>query len=1214
MTASRDTASRLRQLNPLRTTALGVQHGQLGTPHSAVSVASYNTFGRVATPSSSMPVQQYNPQEWAPTSAVGERPHPFPQPATYREAQASGAAAPPPYSPPRSQGPANTGHDTPPANGPVARTTPSTAHRPSPEPSANQSFPPPPGTNNRGASRERRFGLPSLSRWRDRDQAESSTPVECHTPSPHIYRPQPLSVNTTRAVEANPVETPGLPPNSRRAVSTSAIETPTSARTRSSSQIRWDNGTPLPPPPPGPPPSSQSRSQSLNRTTTPIVSPPTRRPPPDGVTALGPVPPTPAEWAEQDQGSGSSSASGAALSIDTSTSAGSGSQSSRESMIGQSPGSAGLNRTGAVRGEKTLRERRNESRTRHQRTDSSSSVQPLSNIVVPDGPNVARRVSIHRVTPLSSGRMSSRTPRTGEDERHTTPRPSAGLPPETPTPPFSPLAKKSQPVAEPIQQHIAPKALPTPPPQSRSASSSSRLQHDMYSSISSLPSAPMSSQPMTKQMVVTQTADQFCRGSIERFQAFAEREAAAKTDADRVKLFASFVVNESRLRRERYTSAIGAMGSEIFDLTRDLFRPMRVRRDSSTSQSSEWTPQVSEFIRESPSPALFDQVQSNSAPPSANRVSKSPAGGSPANANWSSNQFMPSLSPILSMSVSEALDGASSRGRPASRWWEVDSTGESNLLERSKRESKYMGVPKEAREALQWEDAPGSADAFAGPSRQATADEYPPEKTGWHETDQRSTPRLFRNSLLSMASSAPNTPSASLLDISRLVTLPPPYPRHHPAVNNNHPELASIRTLVRAISDMTEVQATKEQFIQESNNARAGAAEAAASRRKSLRMNLQQEISSGNMSYAEAAAIEADTEETEKAQLKDLGRKDFERFQNAVIAPLNDLLTGRIAQATTLFDDLRAQLFVETQAPNPNMAQEEGDERPELLEKLTLLKWVFEARETLHRAIFDLLSDRNGRYRDVVCTPYRLQSGQQGLEKLRTAEAFFADDERKRRAAFAAEVAARTDEFRGVVEDNVARGVDMQLNAFWDIAPPLARLLDGIPARLLDRDRDDPSSSSSFGVQIPAAEYDENPDYARHPLQYLYSLLLHAEKSTYQFIESQTNLQCLLHQVKESAAGARAKAEAAEQQTTTKESGGDGDGDVEAGAGTEDERLAAATARLTEDLKEKVRVVQDQWDTGLGDGIRGVKERVGEFLLSTGGWDESLEDGGVGGS
>ncbi len=172
-----------------------------------------------------------------------------------------------------------------------------------------------------------------------------------------------------------------------------------------------------------------------------------------------------------------------------------------------------------------------------------------------------------------------------------------------------------------------------------------------------------------------------------------------------------------------------------------------------------------------------------------------------------------------------------------------------------------------------------------------------------------------------------------------------------------------------------------------------------------------------------------------------------------------------------------------------------------------------------------------------------------------------------------------------MVEENVVRGVELQLSAFWDIAPSLKHLLDEIPADL-----------HGFGVRIPAAEFDEMPSYRQHPLQYLFSLLLHTEKSTYQFMESQTNLLCLLHEVKEAVVTAKARAMEKE--------------------GRDQRRVADVrteeSARLTDDLKEKVRVVQDQWRSALGETIRGVKERTGEWLLETGGWDEGLEEGGVG--
>lgn len=65
---------------------------------------------------------------------------------------------------------------------------------------------------------------------------------------------------------------------------------------------------------------------------------------------------------------------------------------------------------------------------------------------------------------------------------------------------------------------------------------------------------------------------------------------------------------------------------------------------------------------------------------------------------------------------------------------------------------------------------------------------------------------------------------------------------------------------------------------------------------------------------------------------------------------------------------------------------------------------------------------------------------------------------------------------------------------------------------------------------------------------------------------------------------------------------------------TEEERQERATklrdgetARLTTDLQDKVRVVEDQWENSLGGSMRDVKKRTKEWLLSTDGWDEALE-------
>ncbi|EGR46746.1 uncharacterized protein TRIREDRAFT_79931 [Trichoderma reesei QM6a] len=1197
-TSPRDPARLRHALHPLSTSSLAGYGNQLVSPISAVSMAS-SQVQAIHTPASA--ILPYNPQEWVASPAAmaaTERPLSL----VGSEAQAS-PPPPPPYTPRRNMQqqqqqprPVTMAFDYAPAQvvvAPPSRFSSLLGHRPSPEPpAATRSFPPPPGASGRGSSRERLFALASLGRRRDTESSNSPEPV--HSASRRSVGPAYFHAQDAASISI--VNVDAVPPASRRAASTGAIDTPTSARSRSTSQTRWEPGMPLPPPPPGPPPSS-SRSQSvqgMDRNNVPIISPPTRRPPPSGISSLGPVPPTPADWSSQQlqlpQPIPPPKGRSPNLTIDTRSA--SHPAEPIQPPLNSSGSASGLNRAKAVRHDKTILQRRSESRTRHESrgsVDSTIQVQQIADIVVPaNGSGLARKLTLGKATPRSNGKAPMDQPLTGEssgqhDSRNSTPRaPDSAtlLHREVATPPFSPTLAKPYRQGGGSQGSV-PKSLPTPPPQTRSASGSVIAEASrLSSSTAALPS---------KDMIVNQSAAEFATGSIERFRSFAIKEASAATDADRVRLFSDFIVTESRIRRERYSAAIGAMGSEIFDLSRDLFRPMdSIRRESITSQSvGDWTPGSSEPNRSHRgSVSSVHQVDdsSSSAPASAS-LPPSPGIKQPPNWGGAAN-YMPSLSPILSMSVSDNHENGSSRGRPPSRWWETDSNGDPNRsgLERSKRESKYMGVPKD-----QWIEEQ-TTPHYVPTSEQFSASEYPPEKTGWHDQGEVWTPQQSSTSVASTPSTATNR--RGLLDVSRLVTMPPPYPRHHPAVNNNHPELASIRASVRSLSELAEIEGSKKRFAADSLRRREDASKAAAERRQALRSNLQKEISLGNLGYADAAAIESDFNEQEKDKKKEVEKLEYEHFQNQVVLPLNDILTERISRATELFDELARHLFDSSEI-DADMPQEEGDDKPELLEKLTLLKWIFEQRESLHRAIYDLLSDRNARYRDVVLTPYRLSGN---AEKLKSAEAFFREDAEKREYAYANEVLNRAREFRSVMEEAVARGIELQLSAFWDIAPPLCGLLDSIPMDL-----------EGFGVQIPASEYEENPAYHEHPLQYLYSLLLHAEKSTYQFIEAHTNQLCLLHEVKEAVVNAKARVLATQL--------AEADGTP---IRPEDRELRAQqmreveNRRLTEDLKDKVRLVQDQWDSSLGAAMTAVKERTGEWLLQTGGWDETLEDNGVG--
>lgn len=339
------------------------------------------------------------------------------------------------------------------------------------------------------------------------------------------------------------------------------------------------------------------------------------------------------------------------------------------------------------------------------------------------------------------------------------------------------------------------------------------------------------------------------------------------------------------------------------------------------------------------------------------------------------------------------------------------------------------------------------------------------------------------------------------------------------------------------------------------------------------------------MSYAEAAEAESKLDEEESQKEKQRKQVEFDEYQSSVVSPLHARFSEQIAKATASFDQLSSRLFNDAQERSPNLTQEEGDEQPELLEKLTQLKWLFETREQLHREIYDLLSERNDKYKAIVVLPYQQSHNE---AKLAEAEAFFAKDAQDRKLTFEQEILKRFEAFNDIVESNVVRGVEVQLSAFWDIAPSLLQVLQKIPPDL-----------RGFDVQIPPDEYDDNPSYADHPLQYLYSLLSHAQKSTYQFIESQTNLLCLLHEVKSGVMNAGCSA-----LRTQRIVAGEGVDVVERDVR---EVRAEEEERLTRDLKEKVGTLEGLWAEGLGEEMDGVKGVVREWLVERGGWDDEEE-------
>jgi hypothetical protein len=875
--------------------------------------------------------------------------------------------------------------------------------------------------------------------------------------------------------------------------------------------------------------------------------------------------------------------------------------------------SVGLFRSSAVRRDpsaKGIRERRSESRTGKERAtpeysavsvnsnpwaDAMENVKP-ADLILPahESGGLVRRRTVTKSTPRS-GRNSRSPPgsarsrqsgaySTHESSKSTPKLPDSARRPDlaTQTPPFSPGGEPCSPIMphRNLSPPIPPKALPTPPPQKlaecplgvKPGSQERPISHILHSPNDDMimpgpltPSRPASQLSGTIGANSQAEGDSpFIREALQRYRAVLEKEEAAISEQEKLDIFVDFMASESRIRRTQYATGFTDGSFDLQKAQSRLFQQRAISPPKSAGLPGSMYP------IEPPSPLSSVDLSRDR----------------PESAWW--NNYKPSLSPIASLSMSN--DEMSSRGRTPSRWWESSHTGsdgEARKVHRSKRESKYMGLPREVREQMQWEQSQRSpmnpSDFPNSPPAQGSApsyreNEYPPEKVGWHESSlSLPPPPPFQI--------PPRPVESRKLDVSRLVTLPPPYPRHHPAVNNSHPDLISYRTLVRSVTDLAEVNATKDRHAAKVSAAHLETKNKIASNRREFKANIQSQIDAGSLSYAEAAEAEAALRFEENALEKECAQNEFDVFQEDVLKPVHDTLTSRIHKTTFYIDELRSKLFNDAQRRSPNQTQEEGDEQPESLEKLTQLKWLFEARESLHREVYDLLSIRNEKYKAIVILPYR-QSGNE--EKIRSTEAFFTSDAADRRVQFETETLQRYESFMAVIEENVLRGVEEQLSAFWDIAPSLLAVLQKIPGDF-----------HNFSIHIPADEYTENPSYHSHPLQYLYSLLSHAEKSTYQFIENQINLLCLLHEVKTATMKTNCGLMACQRIKA---------GELEESVRREMEQMKGLEEEaLTGDLKEKVGTVEGQWREALGDALGDVKGRVREWLVSKGGWEEGDE-------
>ena len=622
--------------------------------------------------------------------------------------------------------------------------------RRSPQIPMSPAFAPPPTHVSRhrersasGLAGQRSF-LSSLSGLRGKQPANVESPVSVASSATHLTNARPPAARRAASAgqigHANtPSPTPGL-------------------SDRSTPDNSWQPGMPLPGPPPGPPPPG-TRSQSLNRygQSSSSASSLTSEHGFDGqharraaaASALGPVPPTPADWVDieadpqhQEQPQQKTLASTQSncepnpewrpLRVDT------GAQ--HEQPLSRRPATR---RDTSAQG---IRERRSDSRRAKSRNNDILS--PVSDDFRPSDlifkPNDAGKRHRDHMRTVSSYPEPSESSRDSPSQVKKQPRPCAPVSASVMTPPYTPAIGKEDGNRSRKQSLNAPK----------SASSDRHISHLLHTpnEDNDVPAPPSPARPAEAGSTKAPTQlDTFALQAIERHRVFVEKEAAVTSDEERLELFANFMVHESRLRRDRYATAYGSMAGDIVDLTRDMWRSStRASKRAGTPSTS-----MSSFDQIVPSGASDGQPTSarGGLPSSASSFGDfTPATdvgsvGEPNDLDRSDSRhwaeaFKPSLSPIPSMAVSTVPDENSSRGRTQSRWWEQSNSGSGSgsgsigrpdRIEKTHRETKYMGVTM-AR--LQDDAAPSPAlsrhTATPGASAQtfdAATNEYPPEKT-----------------------------------------------------------------------------------------------------------------------------------------------------------------------------------------------------------------------------------------------------------------------------------------------------------------------------------------------------------------------------------------------------------------------------------------------------------------------------------------------------
>ncbi|KAI5853794.1 hypothetical protein BZA05DRAFT_417889 [Tricharina praecox] len=681
--------------------------------------------------------------------------------------------------------------------------------------------------------------------------------------------------------------------------------------------------------------------------------------------------------------------------------------------------------------------------------------------------------------------------------------------------------------------------LPTPPPQQSSPISPGLNNRESNATLKANGEGP-SRKDTGKE---PEGPEDFIHQTRRRYKEMLQAEDAAYTDADKLRIFLHFVERECKIRQPLYSQA---------DPT-DLKRVVKILQVIAMEEHESLTP-ISPVGRQR---ADRDGDIDMSSPPDQKTR--------PGTQWWGQNLTAASF-PTSAMSAYEqrVAEEESSRGRASSRWWENsnDDGGSCSVSElvRSddndsvygsaypRRSKRFTKKPRQSlKEIAELANSPRSLTSGPGISHDAASylnsTVYPPDR----KAGSRSRSRAPGSSRTRVPRRRDNLKTS--LDIAPLLTLLPVWPREYPAINNCHPRLDVFRDLVRTLNDLTMLKDLQQRFAEKTGKTKDSFVTESQRRRISQAERIQRLYSRGDLHYDEMERLNLDFEREETKINHEAEEEDFKAFDVEVVTPAHRDLHERINAATAAYSDLIALI----KARNPNLAAD-SEEQPELLEYLTALKWIFDVRETLHQSVFEMLTERNERYKSLTLGPLRTARDQ---SRFQSTSAFFTQDAATRLAEFNKQKILRHEQFMDFTENQVTLGVEEARSRFWEVAPLVMECLEKIPDNL-----------ENVVPIIPPEESSEHPEWVQQPMRYLERKIAETEGAMRGLgVEEGEGLLCLLHGVKSALTRARAEA-------------------VHGDDGRREER------RLTEDLKEKVGMIEDEWREGLGGILERIKEDV----------------------